>query len=82
MPQLSILKKQKRPPRAAFAYRNPVSGIAEERLLNPKKLIGRLEARGFSVKWNSVTKKKSLLKRLGKRFEPEFLLQAARIKAN
>lgn len=78
----SIMKKQKRPPRAAFAYRNPVSGIAEERLLNPKKLIRRLEARGFSVKWNSVTEKKSLLKKLSKRFEAEFLLQATRIKVN
>jgi 2-polyprenyl-3-methyl-5-hydroxy-6-metoxy-1,4-benzoquinol methylase len=76
----SIMKKQKRPPRAAFAYRNPVSGIAEERLLNPKKVIRQLEARDFSVRWNSVTKKKSLIKKLSKRLEPQFLLQATRIK--
>jgi 2-polyprenyl-3-methyl-5-hydroxy-6-metoxy-1,4-benzoquinol methylase len=38
-----------RPQRPPFPFRDPTNGIAEERLLNPLRLAGKLRSKGFAV---------------------------------
>ena len=42
-------RHQPRPPKPPFPYRDPKTGVPEERLLNPFKIVAALRKRGFDV---------------------------------